>query len=76
MDVKHFGMRLCQLGANTTRIYESFPVAIRWVHKSNELRASPLQRKQGTSECGNPSKFNILDQHQTDPDIWPECVCH
>lgn len=75
MDVKHFGMKLWQLGANTLAcIYESFPVGYQMGAQIEWTLHCPLQRRQGTSECGNPSKFNILDQDQTDPDIWHESV--
>lgn len=78
MDVKHCWMKLCQLGANTLAcIYESFPVGDQMgAHISNEPCTVLCKGRQGTSECGNPSKFNIPDQDQTDPDIWPESVCH
>ena len=49
-------------------------MAVRREHILNEACTVLSRGTLGTSEYGNPSKFNILNQDQTDADIWPECV--
>lgn len=75
MDVKYFWMKLCQLGANTLAcIYESFLVGYQMGARMNPALSS-AEEGRGLVKAGT-HQFNILDQDQKDPDIWPESVCH